>query len=694
MPLIVKCPGCQQPIKVGESLQGKQVKCPKCSKVLAIAAPKQHAAAAHVAASSGADAAPPLKLPPAKPLSLELPTPSTRQSTSRVKGSSAQATLTLPAAKRSSSAPSSSQGPAKTQVNCPGCQQALKLSLALAGKRVKCPKCATSFVVPAANQPADQGSAKVAAAKPNPRTQQPIIAAPSQPTGESLFDEVDVVDDTGFAGAVPGLSAGQQTFDAVANDETAGDDPFAGDPFAGDSFSAGGLGTTDFGISGGLQSTDAVADSTSAFSVKAPQAGAQFSTAQSAALPTPAKNEKQTKAATNRKANDAFTKGLIYRMPAMLGLGCAALNLVIVLSATVVGCMTWFPRIKVIGLIVFIAASTIGAQVYAINGFIGVLNMSDRNGGIHAAKGILACPFITAIVLGIGLGPFGLFLAAGLWVFMLLYNWPVGWWLWLKLEKKEAGRDFDEVDRDDVDVSSLLSKKPTEAAATPAWSPVGVAAPDPEEEKKVNVGMSPETKLKLMLAGGALAALLLVGGVVGVAVMAIAGSGDDVETTNPPPAGWHVATAAGVSMFFPSEPIEPEMGIGDMQCWTTYSEKTESFFLMAAMPSGSKLSIDGMMKNTARRLGGDVLGHRETTRGPMTGMTGRLSVSFKFPDMPVEAYQHEGRTVILGYASGSSLNSRGGGDVTTPAASPEEERLEKEIFFNSIHFAQPGFFGY
>ncbi|QDV57877.1 hypothetical protein [Rosistilla oblonga] len=675
MPLIVKCPGCQQPIKIAESARGKKVKCPGCSQVLAIAAPKTNPAEAETASRIDAAQTGSLKLPPAKPKPLQLPSPE-RQEAAFKTPDGTQATLALPAAKRSSGTPSSTSRSNNTIAKCTTCAQSLKLSPQLAGKKVKCPKCATIFVVPAKREPSP-------AVTQRPTNPSPVVqAAASQtftaqttPGNDAALDEVDLVDDTGFAADSPGFDFGDAAFDTATAGTPSSDDPFASDAFSTSTVANG------FGAPAGQSGFQAATPQPAA-----PLSGPHF------AIPAPAKPQPSA-TAKSKATNDAVVQGLVYRMPAMLGIACASLNLLIVLVATVIGCIGWFPRIKVIGLILFAAGSTIGAQVYAINGFIGVINMSDRHGGIHAAKGILACPFITAIVLAIGLGPMGMFLAGGIWVFMLLYNWPLGWWLWLMLEKKEAGRAFNEVDRDDVDLSSLMTKKPDAATAAPAWSPVGVPVAKPEETQAAKPPMSPETKLKLMLGGGALAALLLFGGVVGIGVMMFAGSRDVAEAA-PPPEGWYVAKATGVSMFFPSEPIEPEMGIGDMECWTTYSENTESFFLLAAAPSGSQLSLDGLMKNTARRLGGDVLGHREITRGPMTGMTGSLSVSFKFPDMPVEAYQHEGRTVIIGYVAGSTLNSRGGGDITAPPASPEEERKEKEIFFDSIHFAPPGFFGY
>ncbi|MEZ6087460.1 MAG: hypothetical protein R3C05_05410 [Pirellulaceae bacterium] len=634
MALTIKCPGCQQSLKIPDAARGKKVKCPKCSKLLSIGAgkPADKISAAQPPAAKGAgsvDAASVLKIPPA----------AGKPNTTIAAGAGADLRL-----------------PEKIAIECPGCQRSLKLASTLAGKRIKCPQCQQVVAVPA--------KSAVAATSQNVAARS--VASEPLSSGDPFSDP--------FADNQTAAVGNAGAFDS-------NNDPFGSDVFGGASSSM-------------PNQFNAFTRSTSQFSVAAPVA----SSVQASSVATVGQSVGQTVANPKPKRNqadDAVIKGMIYRMPAMIGIGCAVLNLLICLTATGLGCVSWFPRLKAIGLIIFVAASTIGAQVYAINGFIGILNMSDRHGGIQAARGILACPFITAIVLGLGLGPFGLPLAAAAWIFMLLYNWPIGWWLWLMLEKKEAARDFDEVDNDNDDVKMLLAEKSKQpaAAAAPVWSPVGVPVKPAEEEPEPE-GMSPELKVKLMLGGGALAAVLLVGGVIMVAIMAVAGAGGGEDASAPPPPdGWYQATAAGVSMAFPSEPVEPEMGIGDMEAWVCESEATESFFLFAAAPSGSPLSVEGLGKNTGRRLGGDLLGPREFTRGEMTGMQGKLSVSFKFPDMMVESYQHEGRTVIIGYLSGSSQRSRAG-DNMTRAASPEEEQFEMETFYDSIHFAPPGFFGY
>ena len=662
MALTIKCPGCQQSLKIPDSAQGKKIKCPKCAKVMSVGAtkPVEQKPISAASAKGAVDAAAVLKIPPAS---------------------------MQPSVSRNASTGTGLQLPEKIAFQCTNCQRTLKLASKLAGKRIKCPQCQQILTVPTGE------TTGLAPQSPPPM--------PVAPNASRLTIPTTGMTDSASASTSQNFAMGSPANDPFASDPFGSDplssDPFGNTPLANDPLggSADPFGSDPFGgTTATMPNHFAAVSSTSQFGVPAVAATPMQTTSIASAGQAVAQTTSKPKPKRN-ESDDAVIKGMVYRMPAMIGIGCAVLNLLIVLTATGLGCVSWFPRLRAIGLIIFVAASTIGAQVYAINGFIGVLNMSDRHGGIQAAKGILACPFITAIVLGLGLGPFGLLLAAFVWIFMLLYNWPIGWWLWLMLEKKEAARDFDEVDNDNDDVKMLLAEKSKQPKATaPAWSPVGVPVKPVEEEEPEPQGMSAEMKVKLMLGAGALAAVLLVGGVVMIAILAITSSGGGEEASAPPPPeGWHLATAAGVSMAFPSEPQEPQMGIGDMEAWVCESEQTESFFLFAAAPSGSPLSVEGLGKNTGRRLGGDLLGPREFSRGEMTGMQGKLSVSFKFPDMTVESYQHEGRTVIIGYLSGSAQRSRAG-DNLTRLASPEVERDEMERFYNSIHFAPPGFFGY
>src|SRR5262245_62250542 len=60
------------------------------------------------------------------------------------------------------------------RTSCPGCQAAMKLSDTLAGKKVRCPRCKTSFVVPAAG-------AEPAAAPSPPRAAEPARSKPAAP---------------------------------------------------------------------------------------------------------------------------------------------------------------------------------------------------------------------------------------------------------------------------------------------------------------------------------------------------------------------------------------------------------------------------------------------------------------------------------------------------------------------------------
>lgn len=66
------------------------------------------------------------------------------------------------------------------RVSCPGCQVAMKLPDSLAGKKVRCPRCRTSFVVPAAAPPQKPATQLVRKARP-PVREEERVAPPEAP---------------------------------------------------------------------------------------------------------------------------------------------------------------------------------------------------------------------------------------------------------------------------------------------------------------------------------------------------------------------------------------------------------------------------------------------------------------------------------------------------------------------------------
>jgi hypothetical protein len=133
----------------------------------------------------------------------------------------------------------------------------------------------------------------------------------------------------------------------------------------------------------------------------------------------------------------------------------------------------------------------------------------------------------------------------------------------------------------------------------------------------------------------------------------------------------------------------------DGETRTCVSSKTDSFFLLHATKAGSsEVSIpDGMAKNAKMVLGGDVLGAAENSRGPCKGIRGSLATATFFPDMRVEAYKHDGRFFIIGYASGSSQGSKAGNDTSGVDRNAEDEEIN--TFLDSLHIGPaPGIFGF
>lgn len=108
MPLKMKCPNCTRDLNIPDSLLGKQRKCPACASLIL--------------------------LRPAQPISRD----------TAVSPANSPGTALRPAQQRTAATPLS-KAPG---TNCPGCGRAVMLPESTAGKRVKCPACATVWRVP------------------------------------------------------------------------------------------------------------------------------------------------------------------------------------------------------------------------------------------------------------------------------------------------------------------------------------------------------------------------------------------------------------------------------------------------------------------------------------------------------------------------------------------------------------------
>lgn len=123
---------------------------------------------------------------------------------------------------------------------------------------------------------------------------------------------------------------------------------------------------------------------------------------------------------------------------------------------------------------------------------------------------------------------------------------------------------------------------------------------------------------------------------------------------------------------------------GSMESMTSRSPETGSVFVFGMKTSGTQLETSGLAKNAGRALGGDVLGGREMKRAGLTGMVGQLSVSNFFPNMQVESYQSEGRTILFGFAAGTSMEKGTIADPRDYARRGNIEQEEKKTFFESL----------
>ena len=125
MPIKFACPHCKRGLSVKDHLAGKRAACPACKKPLTI--PKRGSSTDHAPLPAPTAAAPPSPSPPLPP---------------NLDAEDA-------AAEAFGDAPTAAPVEAKTvDFNCPFCDEPLKLSLDLAGKKTSCPECRRIIKVP------------------------------------------------------------------------------------------------------------------------------------------------------------------------------------------------------------------------------------------------------------------------------------------------------------------------------------------------------------------------------------------------------------------------------------------------------------------------------------------------------------------------------------------------------------------
>jgi phage FluMu protein Com len=175
--IAVACPSCNKQLNLGAHLAGKAIKCPGCQQVV-----KVPGGASPVTAAAPA---------PATPASIPVRCPSCEKQLNlgahlagkAIKCPGCQQVVKVPGGSATPpSPPPAPPAPATIAVSCPACEKQLNLGAQLAGKSIRCPGCKQVVKVPSAATPSEDEEA--------PRRSGPPMQAPDDP-----FANTDIPED-------------------------------------------------------------------------------------------------------------------------------------------------------------------------------------------------------------------------------------------------------------------------------------------------------------------------------------------------------------------------------------------------------------------------------------------------------------------------------------------------------------------
>src|SRR6516164_6738279 len=140
--IAVACPSCNKQLNLGAHLAGKAVKCPGCQQVIKVpggAAPPSPVTAATPAAPS--------TIPVACPSCGKQMNLGAQLAGKSIKCPGCQQVVKVPGG-AAAAPPPAPAAPATIAVTCPSCDKQLNLGAHLAGKSIKCPGCKQVVKVP------------------------------------------------------------------------------------------------------------------------------------------------------------------------------------------------------------------------------------------------------------------------------------------------------------------------------------------------------------------------------------------------------------------------------------------------------------------------------------------------------------------------------------------------------------------
>ena len=208
------------------------------------------------------------------------------------------------------------------------------------------------------------------------------------------------------------------------------------------------------------------------------------------------------------------------------------------------------------------------------------------------------------------------------------------------------------------------------------------AAGDEQTPKKSKKSKKLDPKVLVGVFAGV--AVLMIGGI--VALTQFGGGGSDqpdlkVELQKTAPEGYQAYAFHGAAVLMPKGSVDDDLPTA-IDSVGVLTDKSQSYFFFGAMDGGtSELTVEQMRKKTEKLLGGDFLGPVETTRNGYKGIRGTLATSLYVPErMQTEAFHHDGRFVVIGWAAGSM----GASTEVQMSADRGAEAEESEVFYKSF----------
>lgn len=165
------------------------------------------------------------------------------------------------------------------------------------------------------------------------------------------------------------------------------------------------------------------------------------------ALPIPA--QLPPKAAGGRTATGTSSSRAIYALPATLTVIFGSINLLGFLGLAVLSLALSLMTFNLLGLVatVLIGASAVTTGANTVLGGVNVLRMVDRRHGIWAGRMLVLAPIFA---LAFCAWRINLILGVIVFVAVLIYSWPIGFWMMFLLDRKKAVGDFGELSDDEL----------------------------------------------------------------------------------------------------------------------------------------------------------------------------------------------------------------------------------------------------